>query len=135
MDSNGKVTAHKAGTAAITAKVGDKTATCTVTVKKSSFEDAEISLSNDSFTYDGKEKKPSVTVKIGGKEISDYSVSYSNNINAGTAKVTVTATGDYHGTRNSPLPSTKQICRMQVSPVFLTKLSMEKDRHRMYLLR
>ena len=59
----------------------------------------EISLSNDSFTYDGKEKKPSVTVKIGGKEISDYSVSYSNNVNAGTAKVTVTATGDYHGTK------------------------------------
>ena len=99
VDSNGKVTAHKAGTATITAKVGDKTATCTVTVEKSSFGDAEISLSNDSFTYDGKEKKPSVTVKIGGKEISDYSVSYSNNVNAGTAKVTVTATGDYHGTK------------------------------------
>ena len=32
VDSNGKVTAVKAGTAKITAKAGDKTATCTVTV-------------------------------------------------------------------------------------------------------
>ncbi len=32
VDSNGKVTAVKAGTATITAKAGDKTATCTVTV-------------------------------------------------------------------------------------------------------
>ncbi|MBO6306945.1 MAG: Ig domain-containing protein, partial [Paludibacteraceae bacterium] len=36
VDGNGKVTAVKAGTATITAKAGDKTATCTVTVTASS---------------------------------------------------------------------------------------------------
>ena len=35
VDQNGEVTAVKEGTAIITAKAGDKTATCTVTVKKS----------------------------------------------------------------------------------------------------
>ena len=51
-----------------------------------------ISLGQTAYTYDGTEKKPSVTVKDGSKTISsdDYSVSYSNNTNAGTATVTVT---------------------------------------------
>ena len=38
VDANGKVTAVKEGTATITAKAGEKSATCTVTVKKNVFE-------------------------------------------------------------------------------------------------
>ena len=38
VDGNGKVTAVKAGTATITAKAGDKSATCTVTVKQKGFD-------------------------------------------------------------------------------------------------
>lgn len=51
---NGKVTAKKAGTAKITAKVGNKTATCTVTV---------ISLSKTKLTLGVKEK---LTLKVNG---------------------------------------------------------------------
>ena len=51
------------------------------------------------YTYDGTKKKPSVVVKDGETEIpdSEYSVSYADNINAGTATVTITdvAGGNY----------------------------------------
>ena len=60
-----------------------------------------IKLSKSSYAYDGKAKKPAVTVKDGKtvlKEGTDYTVTYSNNINAGTAKVTVTGKGNYKGT-------------------------------------
>ena len=58
-----------------------------------------ITLSDDSFIYDGTAKTPAVTVKDGSTAIasSDYTVSYSNNVNAGTATVTVTLKGNYSG--------------------------------------
>ena len=65
---------------------------------------AEITLSPTSFTYDGKEKKPNVTVKMDQttlKENVDYTVSYSNNIKAGKATVTITGVGEYIGTKTA----------------------------------
>ena len=59
-----------------------------------------LSLSQDTYSYDGKEKTPDVTVKNGTVTLvkdSDYSVSYTNNTNAGTATVTITGTGKYTG--------------------------------------
>ena len=59
-----------------------------------------LSLSQDTYSYDGTEKAPDVTVKNGTITLvkgSDYSVSYTNNINAGTATVTITGTGKYTG--------------------------------------
>ena len=53
-------------------------------------------------TYTGSEIKPSVTIKDGSKTLAagtDYTLSYSNNINAGTASVTVTGKGDYTGSK------------------------------------
>jgi hypothetical protein len=58
--------------------------------------EAEITLSPDSFTYDGTEKKPAVTVR-GLTEGTDYTIAYSNNISTGTAVVTITGTGEYAG--------------------------------------
>ena len=51
-----------------------------------------IKLEGTAYTYDGKAKTPAVTVMDGDKEIpaSEYSVSYTDNVNAGTATVTVT---------------------------------------------
>lgn len=51
---------------------------------------SSVDLSADSFTYDGTEKKPSVTVKTGNRQLtanSDYTVSFVNNTNAGSATV------------------------------------------------
>jgi Fibronectin type III domain. len=61
---------------------------------------AKVSLSSLSYTYSGAAKKPAVTVTYGKKTLTkgtDYTVSYSNNVNAGKAKVTVSGTGKYHG--------------------------------------
>ena len=51
-----------------------------------------ITLSQTSYTYDGNAKEPTVTVKDGEITIptSEYTVSYSDNINVGTATVTIT---------------------------------------------
>ena len=59
-----------------------------------------VTPATTSYTYDGTEKKPAVTVKSGTAtltEKSDYTIAYSNNINAGTATITVTGKGNYAG--------------------------------------
>ena len=59
---------------------------------------ASITLSETSYTYDGTEKKPSISsVKLSGGELNAtyYTIDYSNNTNAGTATVTVTGSGIY----------------------------------------
>ena len=65
------------------------------------FSSLTASLSQTSYTYDGTSKRPSVTVMDGSTTLTngtDYSVSYSNNIYAGTATVRITGTGNYSGT-------------------------------------
>ena len=61
---------------------------------------ANVTLSTSTYAYDGKAKKPGVTVKLNGKTLkngTDYTVSYSNNTKVGTAKVTITGKGNYTG--------------------------------------
>ena len=62
----------------------------------------------DSFSYDGTEKKPTVLVTYQyGTEVevrqltegSDFTVAYSNNINAGTATAVISGIGNYTGSR------------------------------------
>ena len=65
-----------------------------------------IELNPTEYTYDGTEKKPTVTVKDGDKVVpkEEYTVTYSNNINAGTATATIgnATAGNYivSGTKN-----------------------------------
>ena len=73
---------------------------------KSDISKATVTLSESSYTYDGTAKTPSVTVKVNGKTLilnTDYTVSYSNNTDAGTATVkgTGTSTGDYLGVKTA----------------------------------
>ncbi len=60
---------------------------------------ATVTVNGGPFTYTGSEIRPTVTVKEGTATIpeSEYTVSYSGNINAGTATVTITdkAGGNY----------------------------------------
>jgi hypothetical protein len=67
-----------------------------------SIEKAEVTLSKTSYTYNGKAKKPTVkSVKVEGVELqsgTDYTVSYKNNKNIGTATVTITGKENYTGT-------------------------------------
>ena len=69
-------------------------------LSKISISKASVTLSTSTYAYDGKAKKPGVTVKLNGKTLkngTDYTVSYSNNIKVGTAKVTITGKGNYTG--------------------------------------
>ena len=86
-----------AGTATVT--VTDKdggnyvvSGTKEFTINPKEVSNPTITLSETSYVYDGNPKTPSVTVKDGNNVIppSEYSVSYSDNTNAGTATVTVT---------------------------------------------
>ncbi len=55
-------------------------------------------------TYTGSAIKPKVTVRYNGKTLAegtDYTCSYSNNTNVGTARVTVTGIGNYTGTKTA----------------------------------
>ncbi|MBQ6381184.1 MAG: hypothetical protein IJJ41_06270 [Clostridia bacterium] len=62
--------------------------------------ECSISLSSTSYTYDGSAKKPAVTVKFNSKTLvngTDYSLSYANNVDVGTASVKITGKGLYSG--------------------------------------
>ena len=79
------------GTYQASIKMDDKTASVTYGIVSKKVANPIITV-NGTYTYDGTEKKPSVVVKDGDKEIpsTEYSVSYENSINAGNATVTIT---------------------------------------------
>lgn len=59
-----------------------------------------ILLDTDEYIYDGTEKCPTVTITDNEyvlKENIDYLISYSDNVNVGIAKLTITGIGDYDG--------------------------------------
>ena len=64
----------------------------TIKAKEIALSAENISLENDSYIYDGSAKKPGVTVTAGETTIpaEEYTVSYTDNIDAGTATVTIT---------------------------------------------
>ena len=74
----------------------------TLTVGTKSISGATVTTDPTTYVYDGTEKKPTVTVVLGGKTLvkgTDYDdVTYTNNTGAGTATVTVTGKGNYSGT-------------------------------------
>jgi len=92
----------KVGTATITVTgIGNYSYTKTInfTIEENSASKYTYKLSTTEYVYDGKGKKPSVTVKDSkGKTLvknTDYTLSYENYVNAGTATVIVTGKGSY----------------------------------------
>lgn len=96
--ADGKVTLVGFGTATITAMFdGNATyqsgiASYDLNYTTKTVTSPTIALSETSYTYDGTAKTPTVTVNDGETVIpvSEYTVGYSNNTNAGTATVTIT---------------------------------------------
>ena len=97
---------------------------------KSAFEQAlnnsEYNFSNNSIavaaipakTYTGKALTPDVTVTAGEDTLvkgTDYTVTYANNINAGTAKVTVKGEGNYFGEKTATFKINKASNPLSVS--------------------
>ena len=76
--------------------------TKTFTIAKRSISGATVSVATQSYT--GKALTPKPTVKVGSttlKEGADYSLSYKNNTNVGTATVAITGKGNYTGERKA----------------------------------
>ncbi len=66
-----------------------------LTREKPDISNCEITLSDESYIYDGKAKEPAVTVKSGNTTLTagtHYTVSYADNTNVGTATVKVVGT-------------------------------------------
>ena len=83
----------------------------------------DVTLGTATYTYDGTEKQPAVTVKDGETVLvagTDYTVAYSDNVNAGTATVTVTGQGNYTGEKTA----TFTIAKAQLTAVTLAETSL-----------
>lgn len=98
--------------------------------------DAQIVfVDSEPMVYSGEEKKPRVQVIMGQMTLSrlDYNIAYSDNINAGTALVTVTGKGNYTGTKSAsfsiiPAPVQYQIESQEVETgTELSKLTVPES--------
>ncbi len=147
--STGVVTIIGAGSATITATVTDgtnytysgmegyntesKTASVnyTLTVNPISLEGATVTLSQESYGYDGTAKEPTVSsVVLNGNTLADthYTVSYSNNINAALSTagesaptVTVTGIGNYSGTASQTFTINKATATISYATTTVSK--------------
>ena len=83
-----------------------------------------------STTYTGSAKKPNVTVKDGDYtlvEDKDYTVTYSNNTNAGTATATVTGKGNYTGSVSKNFTINKASRDVTFNPYHFTRTFGDPD--------
>jgi len=83
-----------------------------------------------STTYTGSAKKPNVTVKDGDYTLvegKDYTVTYSNNTNAGTATVTVTGKGNYTGSVSKYFTINKASRDVTFNPYHFTRTFGDPD--------
>ena len=100
VSSDGTVTAVGPGDAVITASVGTLSCSIDIGVDKDDLQYAKILFEQDFYEYCAAEIKPAVTVTLLGETLTegvDYSVSYSDNVNAGQGTVIITGLGDHAG--------------------------------------
>ena len=116
-NSDGSLTGTEAGTYTATASLNDKTETQWNDDERSTYDKTltwkiqpnanALTLErkdNSAITYNGQEQEPEYIVKSGNTKLTlnkDYTLSYSNNTNAGTATVTATGLGNYAGATGS----------------------------------
>ena len=113
-DSNSTTSATNVGnyTATVSGLDGDDASNYTIegvenlsqkwSIGVASIAGATVELNQNSFTYNGSEQKPTVTVKLGDTPLTantDYTVTFGDNsTDVDTYAVTVTGTGNYSGT-------------------------------------
>jgi gliding motility-associated-like protein len=104
-----------------------KSATATVTIDQKDLSTASITAIPDQ-TYTGSAITISPTVTFNGStvtETTDYTVSFTNNTNAGTASLTITGTGNFTGTKTVSFTIVKATPTITFSDV--TKTYGESD--------
>ena len=91
---------------------GTKTINFTISDGSSTLTDlSSATVSVPKCTYNGAEQKPNLTITCGGKTLQagkDYTVTYTNNTYAGTAKATISGIGNYTGTKSISFPIEKR---------------------------
>ena len=134
--TSGKVAIKGIGTATIVAaasegtnyKAGSAQYTLKIIDGRTDVSGLTVSLSATSYTYDGNEKKPSVTVKNGDTKLTvgtDYTVSYANNINAGSATVKITGNGSYKGTKSVKFTILKAAPKLTFAKSSISKTNLD----------
>ena len=71
------------------------------TIEQADISTANLTVTSENITYNGEEQKPAYTLKLGETTLTvgtDFTLEYSDNINAGTAKITATGCNNYKGT-------------------------------------
>ena len=101
---------------------------------RKNFKITEASITDDmianipSVTYNTRAHTPDVTVTFEGSPLEagkDYGVAYTNNINAGTATVTVTGKGNFTGTASKTFTINK--AGLTLNPCTISELCTETD--------
>lgn len=90
-----------------------------------------VTLDKTTYVYDKTAKKPKVTVTYEGQELifgTDYTVSYTGNVNVGTAGVTVTGTGDYKGTLTASFRINKAAGKINLTSKYVNKYAAATNR-------
>ena len=118
------------GTASIDIKgIGNYTGTKKITFKIIAKDISYATISDvQSYEYTGSEIKPPINVTDGSSKLvenKDYTVSYSNNISAGTATIQIEGIGNYSGAiiktfniiENEEIDTTKDISTLNISEI------------------
>ena len=110
----------------------------TFTILARDIEDAQISVAGDELIYDGKEKKPNISISLDGfdtfTENEDYYIVYENNINAGnSAKVTVYGRNNFTGSKSVTFTIQKRsiVSEEEFTISTLSNLAFDRDEHKL----
>ena len=134
VDNTGNVTPKANGVSFVTvSSANGLSATIEVIVGATTISTDMVTVPEMNYVYDGNQKLQPVIVSIDDKQLTegtDYTLSYTNNINAGTATVTVTGKGKYAGSLDFAFPiAPAPIDDMQVTfspePLYYTGSPLE----------
>ena len=123
--SNGTVTAKAEGTATITAKAGDKSATCTVTVKKASIAVTSVTLSQTTLSLEvGQTATLTATVKPDNATDKTVTWTSSNTSIATVSNGTVTAKAEGTATITAKAGDKSATCTVTVKKAYVAVTSV-----------
>ena len=104
--NNVKASAYSGATATVTITgINNYTGTntdATFEIAQASVTDASVALQYNTTVFNGSSKEPTVTVSLDGNTLvkdTDYTVTYTNNTNVGTATVTIVGANNYTDTQ------------------------------------
>ncbi|MBE6006202.1 MAG: hypothetical protein E7238_03460 [Sarcina sp.] len=93
---------------------------------KKNLSEATVSNLSESYEYTGKAIEPDINITFGSvtlKNGEDYSISFQNNVEPGTATITITGKGLYTGQRTLTFKIEKQVARADISKCIIESIA------------